>query len=244
MLFRIDPGEMAGYKRVNRGGTMTTRQIYITENDMRRLRHLLSTLARTPERDHAHLESLEAELDRATVLDAAELPAGVVGMRTRVRVRDIDSGERRDYTLVYPAEADVNSHRLSVLAPLGTALLGFREGDQIEWRMPGGIRRILIERILDDSDVAQEAMKNPNVVFGCPEAVDASAELTTEQKRSILLQWKDQLRQLLIADEESMLRTGASPGANADCLRRVSNSLARLGTPSRRKERRACTEPG
>jgi hypothetical protein len=76
----------------------------------------------------------------------------------------------------------------------------------------------------------QQAMKNPNVVFASPEVLEASTELTAVQKRAILTQWKDQLEKLLIADEESMLRAGVATGANADCLRRVTNILTRLPT--------------
>lgn len=74
----------------------------------------------------------------------------------------------------------------------------------------------------------QQAMKNPNVVFDSPEVLEASTELTAVQKRAILTQWKDQLEKLLIADDESMLRADAKAGANADCLRRVTNILTRL----------------
>jgi F0F1-type ATP synthase membrane subunit b/b' len=74
----------------------------------------------------------------------------------------------------------------------------------------------------------QLAMKNPNVVFGTPEALEASEALSAAQKRAILRQWQDQLEKLLIADEESMLRANVSAGANADCLRRVTDSLTRL----------------
>lgn len=74
----------------------------------------------------------------------------------------------------------------------------------------------------------QQAMKSPGTVFGTPEILDASSELTAGEKRAILLQWKDQLQQLLIADEESMLRADACTGANADCLRRVMDTLTRL----------------
>jgi hypothetical protein len=74
----------------------------------------------------------------------------------------------------------------------------------------------------------QQAMKNPNVVFASPEVLEASPEFTAVQKRAILTQWKDQLQQLLIADDESMLRADAKVGANADCLRRVTDILTRL----------------
>lgn len=72
------------------------------------------------------------------------------------------------------------------------------------------------------------AMKNPGATFGTPEVLGASTELTAGEKRAILLQWKDQLHQLLVADEESMLAAGACSGANADCLRRVTDALTRL----------------
>ena len=74
----------------------------------------------------------------------------------------------------------------------------------------------------------QQAMKDPNVAFASPEVLEASAEFTAPQKRAILLQWKDQLEKLLIADEESMFRTGSVPGANAECLRRITDILTRL----------------
>lgn len=134
---------------------MPTRSIHITGQDMQRLRHILGALARTSARDHAHLESLWEELDRAIVVSAEEAPPDVVTMRTRVRIRDLESGQQRVYALVYPWEADVDSNRVSVLAPLGTALLGYREGDQIEWRMPGGVRRLRVEKILDQPEAKE-----------------------------------------------------------------------------------------
>lgn len=79
--------------------------------------------------------------------------------------------------------------------------------------------------------IMQYAMKNPNVVFTSPEMLEKSPGFTTVQKRAILTQWKDQLQQLLIADEESMLRADPTPGANAECLRRVTDSMTRLFPP-------------
>jgi hypothetical protein len=74
----------------------------------------------------------------------------------------------------------------------------------------------------------QQAMKNPMGVFGTPETLETSTEYASEQKRAILLQWKDQLQQLLTADDESMLRANAKPGANAECLRRITDILMRF----------------
>jgi hypothetical protein len=73
-----------------------------------------------------------------------------------------------------------------------------------------------------------KAMKNPGSVFGTPEALSASRDLTPEQKRAILLQWKDQLQQLQAADEEGMQKSGPAAGTTADLLARVTSILSRI----------------
>ncbi|MGN6513474.1 MAG: nucleoside diphosphate kinase regulator [Lysobacteraceae bacterium] len=82
--------------------------------------------------------ALAAELERAEVVEPAQVPADVVTMNSVVRVRDEDSGGERELALVYPHEADGSADRVSVLAPVGSALLGLRVGDAIDWPMPGG----------------------------------------------------------------------------------------------------------
>jgi hypothetical protein len=72
------------------------------------------------------------------------------------------------------------------------------------------------------------AMKNPGTVFGTPEALCKSTELTPQQKRAVLLQWKDQLQQLQAADEEGMQRSEAGAGSTDDILRRVSTILSNV----------------
>ncbi len=79
----------------------------------------------------------------------------------------------------------------------------------------------------------QKAMKNPSRTFGTPEAVESSGELTAEQKHAVLLQWKDQLQQLMVATEENMPGPETSSGINADCLRRVVDALSRIDVPGR-----------
>jgi len=93
-----------------------------------------------------HLHSLEGELARATLVEPNELPLDVVAMHSTVRFRDLDTDEVETYTLVYPSEADVTCNRISVLAPIGTALLGFRVGDTLKWRVPLGTRRLKITK--------------------------------------------------------------------------------------------------
>jgi regulator of nucleoside diphosphate kinase len=137
---------------------MRDRPIVITEPDARRLRGLLAARAAS-DHDQEHLQELRAELERALVLEPDQVPANVVTMNARVEVLDLTSGERRELILVSPADADVAARRISVLAPLGTALLGYREGDELEWVMPGGRRQLRVGRVVQPSrnEVARPA---------------------------------------------------------------------------------------
>lgn len=126
---------------------MNDRQIVISEPNARVLRELLRTRTAAPH-DQEHLHELSAELDHALVLDANQLSPTVVTLHAAVRVRDLETGQRQEVTLVSPREADVSAGRISVLAPLGTALIGYREGDIVERLMPGGLRRLLIEEVV------------------------------------------------------------------------------------------------
>lgn len=76
-----------------------------------------------------------------------------------------------------------------------------------------------------------KAMKNPATTFGTPEAVEAAEGLTHEQKHAVLLQWKDQLQQLMAATDENMPGPETAGGADADCLRRIVDALSRLDPP-------------
>src|SRR5687767_10883438 len=123
------------------------RSIVVAEADARRLRGLLAARRESTAYDAEHLRQLESELERAVLVAAHAVPPEVVTMDSAVGVLDLANGERREYTLVYPAEANPTAGRISVLAPLGTALLGYREGDELEWMMPGGLRRLRIESV-------------------------------------------------------------------------------------------------
>ena len=132
---------------------MTERQLVITEFDYDRLRHLVeSPKYRTT---HAVLiASLKEELERGRVVAPGAVPKGTVTMRSRVRVRDLKADETETYALVYPDEADIELGKLSVLAPLGTALLGTRVGDVVEFDAPAGSRRLKVEKVLYQPEAA------------------------------------------------------------------------------------------
>ena len=107
-------------------------QIYLTQNDMDRLLKLIDAHPRK------RFEKLENELVRANVVPREEIPEGVVTMNSRVIFENETTGERREITLVYPGSADIDAGRISVLVPVGTALLGLRVGQSIDWELPGG----------------------------------------------------------------------------------------------------------
>ncbi len=89
-------------------------------------------------------ERLEEELERAHVVPLAEVPEDVVVMNAELEYEDAASHERRTLRLVYPADADLEGGRVSILAPLGCALLGLRVGQSIDWQMPGGKRKLRV----------------------------------------------------------------------------------------------------
>jgi regulator of nucleoside diphosphate kinase len=107
-------------------------QIFLTQSDMNRLLELIDSQPRK------QVEKLEGELVRAVVVPRKEIPADVVTMNSRVIFEIESTGERREITLVYPKDADIDSGKISVLVPIGTALLGLRIGQSIDWELPNG----------------------------------------------------------------------------------------------------------
>jgi regulator of nucleoside diphosphate kinase len=133
---------------------MEERTIYITEFDMKRLRELIVEAKRLDRRVSEYLEGLEGELSRGILVAPKDIPPDVVTMNSRVSLVDLDTGEEMIWTLVFPNEADVAQSKISVLAPIGTAMLGYRVGDTFEWKVPDGIRRLQIKGVLYQPEAA------------------------------------------------------------------------------------------
>ena len=123
---------------------MSIRKIYITKQDHQRLTFMLDEALAAKHRDAAFLKELARELALAEIVEPKNVPADVVTMNSRVVVRDVTSGENSEYTLVFPEQADVAQGRLSVVSPIGTAILGYPKGATITWQTPGGPRQIKI----------------------------------------------------------------------------------------------------
>ena len=128
--------------------------IVITERDAGRLEALL---AKMPAGSFPGKAALEGELDRADIVDPEGIPPTVVTMNSRIRFRVTSSNEEFALALVYPKDVDESGGTISVLAPVGSALLGLSQGDEIEWPKPGGgTLKVRIEEILYQPERAGE----------------------------------------------------------------------------------------
>ena len=133
---------------------MSKRHIFITAQDHQRLEHLLAEVGPSNRRDRNDLKALEEELRRAQIVDPRKVPGNIVTMNTRLRMRDLEDNSEMEVTLVFPEEANIDQGRLSVISPIGTAVLGYPEGATITWEVPAGKRRIRIEKILYQPEAA------------------------------------------------------------------------------------------
>lgn len=120
---------------------MARKPIFITKYDKRRLESLVS-------------DELKAELKRARVVEPKEIPPDVITMNSRFRLKDLDTEEETEYTLVFPEDEDIYSNKISIYAPMGVALIGYRVGDVIEWPAPRGTLKIQVMEILYQPEAA------------------------------------------------------------------------------------------
>lgn len=120
--------------------------ITISERDAARLRQLVQACAPS---STEHIQRLKAELDRARIVPGSELPANVIAMNSTVELEDLEDGEILTYTLVFPENADIEAGKISILAPLGMAMLGFKVGDEFEWPVPAGTLRVRVRRLVE-----------------------------------------------------------------------------------------------
>ncbi len=121
--------------------------IVITKSDYERLRPLVDGGRAFSGSDAQSVGRLAQELDRAEIVEQDALPGDVITMNSRARLKDLDSGEMKEYRLIFPTQ-ERKGNDVSILAPIGTAILGYRVGDVIEWPVPRGIRRLEVVEVL------------------------------------------------------------------------------------------------
>ena len=133
---------------------MSEKLIYITDNDMKRLKELIMVAREFGKENEKYLRDLECELGRGKVVKSQDVPNNVITMNSKIRLRNIDTQEEMIYQLVFPDNADVDQGKISILAPIGTALLGYKAGDIIEWKVPAGLMKLKVEDILYQPEAA------------------------------------------------------------------------------------------
>ena len=133
-------------------------KIIVTDTDLERLMSVVD------QNDTSASAALEAELQRATVVKPGVVPPDVVTMDSEVVYEDIDTRTQRQVRLVYPKDADASRGRVSVLAPIGSALLGLRVGQSIEWVVPNGRKRIRVVEIRYQPEASGDTIDRKSVV--------------------------------------------------------------------------------
>jgi regulator of nucleoside diphosphate kinase len=121
--------------------------IHITSHDKRLLEELLAeTEALRPE-SRSDLKALADELKRAIIVEPEKIPHDVITMNSRAELVDLDRGETPTFTLVFPSRANIEAGTISVLAPVGAAMLGYRANDEFEWQVPDGVRHMRVKKV-------------------------------------------------------------------------------------------------
>lgn len=130
------------------------KKIIVNKLDYLRIQKYIREARMTKTIEPTEAEKLVNELESATLVDPQEIPADVVTMNSVVKISFVDEQVQQEFKIVYPNEADFKSKKVSIFSPVATALIGFRIGDLIEWMVPGGIKRIKIERIIYQPEAA------------------------------------------------------------------------------------------
>ncbi len=129
---------------------MEKRLVYITHFDKTRLLNAMSGL----EYMAPHLRDLQDDLQFGTILESEEIPSDVITMNSRALLKDLHTKDQVVFDLVFPQDASPEQNKISILTPLGVAMLGYRIGDVIEWKSNSGTRFLEIEEILYQPEAA------------------------------------------------------------------------------------------
>jgi regulator of nucleoside diphosphate kinase len=140
---------------IHEGKTKTTEainhmnddNIVITAAEHAELSSLVALAGKVSSRMKFEMRVLENELKRARIVEADDLPRDIITMDSRAELLDLQTRERMQFTLVLPRDANIDEGKISVLAPLGTAMLGYRVGDEFQWHVPHGIRRLKVTEV-------------------------------------------------------------------------------------------------
>lgn len=126
---------------------MTDPMIYVTQADAEKIQALLWEAGASDYRGSPYLKQLRQELERAQIVEPQQIPADVITMNSTAVLVDVETGEEMVYTLVFPDQADLSEGKISILAPIGTGMLGYRVGSSFAWETPGGRRTLRVDKV-------------------------------------------------------------------------------------------------
>ena len=128
---------------------MKSSSIVVMKSDYEVMSSYVKGRAGTGKFDNENAHKLMSELSRAAVVDKSVFPKKVVRINSRVLVKEELGGKMFDITVVTPEKADIKSRKVSFLAPIGMALIGFKEGDKVKWEVPSGEKIFLIMKVVN-----------------------------------------------------------------------------------------------
>lgn len=135
---------------------MKNAQLVISQSDFDLLQNHLKLSSKLSDFNR---KKLSEELQSAQVVKQEDLPIDIVASNSQVEIEEVTAGQRFTFQLVSPDEADMKKHRLSVLAPIGIALLGYGVGAEVQWEMPNGLQVFRIVNVTRDVLDAEPAGK-------------------------------------------------------------------------------------
>ena len=124
--------------------------LVLRKDDYSLLVSYLNNARRQSTFDRRNAEELTAELKKATVVNKNDFPNDVVRLNSRVRIKAEGKSEEMELILVTPDKANIKEKRISIMAPIGTALIGFRQGQKVKWKVPAGNKTFMILEVSND----------------------------------------------------------------------------------------------
>lgn len=123
-------------------------KLIISKLDYSRIKNRINDARQKRSISSAEAETLMKELDSAKIVEPVEIPADVVTMNSIVKLSFPDNNKQVQFQIVYPDKANVKENKISIFSPIATALIGYKENDEIEWVVPAGLTRIKIDKII------------------------------------------------------------------------------------------------
>ena len=123
--------------------------IVLTKSDYDLISEYLKGVKKSNSFDRLNTEELHAELKKATIVSNNDFPKDVVRINSTVLLKDVTADKIIEVTVVTPDKADIKQKKISFLAPVGIALIGFKEGENVRWNVPAGRKNFMILKVIN-----------------------------------------------------------------------------------------------